>query len=246
MANKRTDWNRIERLYRAGVLTVSEIGRECNVPEANIRYHAKTRCWTRDLSDRVRTTTRTKMVENLANARNWRGVSNSKENKEIIDRLTGATDDQIIEEAARTQVEVVRQHQQTLGSGHSLTLRMLNELDATTTHRGELEDMIKSTIHPRRQGALMTAMSLAGRATIMRDLAQAARIWVTAERQAFNIADDREKDSKESRKLDEMTADQLRKEVVEDARKLGLELTSKDFSQGVVPSKTVNGSGKVH
>ena len=237
MARYRVDWNRIERLYRAGMLAVTEIARECGIPEANIRYHAKRLGWKRDLTDEMRARTRTKMVENLAKV--------FDDGKGALDQLNKVTDEELIEQASKTQVEVVRQHQATLGSGHSLTMRMLNELDATTTHRGELEELIKSTVAPMRQRALQTAVSLNARATIMRDLATAARLWVTLERQAFNIADDREKDNKEQRKLDEMTSEQLRTEILEDANKLGLKLTSQDFVQGVVP-KTTNGSGKVH
>lgn len=235
----RTDWNRIERLYRAGLLSVVEIGRETNTPEANIRYHAKKNGWKRDLTEEMRARTRTKMVENLA-----QGVSR----KETIDQLIGATDEDLIEQAARTQVQVVREHQKTLGHGHSLTMRMLNELDATTTHRGELEDMIKSTTAPRRAGALINAVSLGARATVMRDLATAARTWVLLERQAFNIADDREKDVKD-RKIDEMTAEQLRAEILRDANKMGLDLKPDDFKNsnvvGIV-AKATNGSGKPH
>lgn len=235
--NKKVDWERVERLYRAGLLSISEIGRECGVPEANIRYYIKTRGWKRDLTDEVRRTARTKMVENLAKV--------FDDGKGAIDQLKKVTDEQIIEEAAKTQVEVVRQHQRTLGSGHSLTMRMLSELDSTTMHRGELEELIKSTVAPSRQRALMNAVSLSSRATIMRDLATAARLWVTLERQAFNIVDDRDKgNNDQQRKLDEMTAEQLRKEIMDDAKKLGLELTSEDFARGVAP--TTNGSGKVH
>ncbi len=185
------------------------------------------------MTDAMRSRTRTKMVENLAK------VFDSGES--ALDKLQHVTDEELIEQASRTQVQVVREHQKTLGSGHSLTMRMLNELDATTTHRGELEDMIKSTIAPRRQGALLNAISLGQRATVMRDLATAARLWVTLERQAFSIADDRDKDNKEQRKLDEMTSEQLRQEIITDAQKLGLPLEG----LGVAP-KTTNGSGKVH
>lgn len=233
--NKRTDWNRIERMFRAGLLSISEIGRECNVPEANIRYHAKKNGWKRDLTAEMRSKTRTKLVENLATVFNT---------DEAVQKLKQATDEQIIEEASRTQVQVVREHQKTLGHGHSLTMRMLNELDATTTHRGELEEMIKSTIAPRRQGAALAAVSLPQRAAVMRDLATAARLWVTLERQAFSISDDRDKDNKEMRKLDEMTAEQLRAEILDDAKKMGLQLSPDDLkSNGVARS---NGNGKVH
>lgn len=236
--NKRVDLNRVERLYRAGLLSVCEIARECAIPEANVRYHAKRKGWKRDLTDQMRSAARTKMVENLAKGRVL------DDSKKITDSLKLATDDEIIEEAARTQVHVVREHQKSLGQGHSLTMRMLNELDATTTHRGELEDMIKSTIAPRRQGALINAVSLAARATVMRDLAIAAKTWIGMERQAFSIADDREKDSADKRKLDEMTAEQLRKEILDDAKKIGLDLNT-EYGVGLAP-KSLNGNGKVH
>ena len=230
--NRKTDWSRVERLYRAGLLAVTEIARECAISESLIRYHAKKNGWKRDLTNEMRNRTRTKMVENLAK------VFNSDE---AVGKLKQVTDDEIIEEASRTQVEVVRQHQTTLGQGHSLTVRMLNELDATTTYRGELETMIKSDIAPIRQKAMMAAVSLPQRATIMRDLATAARQWVTLERQAFNIADDRDKDSKEQQKLDEMTAEQLRTEIINDANRMGLQLT--ELGQGVAAPKS---NGKVH
>lgn len=230
----KPDWNRIERLYRAGILSLREIARECNMSEATLRYHAKKNGWKRDLTDEVRKTTRTKMVENLAKV--------FDDGKGVIDHLKNITDEQIIEEASRTQVEVVRQHQRTLGSGHSLAMRMLNELDVTTTHRGEMEEMIKSTIAPRRQGAALAAISLPQRAAVMRDLATAVRLWVTLERQAFNIADDRDKGTNdEQRKLDEMTADQLRQEIMADAQKLGIPI-DKLGGFGIAPKS----SNKVH
>jgi hypothetical protein len=237
--NRRIDWKRVERLYRAGMLSVYEIARECACPEANIRYHAKKNGWTRDLTDEVRRTTRKKLVENLAT-----GISG----KTVLDQVTKATEEDIIEQAARTQVEVVRQHQRTLGSGHTLTMRMLNELDASTSHNGELVELIRSTAAPIRQQALLRAVSLNSRATIMRDLATAARLWVTLERQAFNISDDRDKHDDAQRKLDTMTADQLRKEIVEDAKKLGLDLTSEDLvkPRGVAPARVMPGNGKMH
>ena len=229
MAQHKPDWNKIERMYRAGILSVSEIAREFNVHEATIRYHAKQGGWKRDLSNKVRTTARAKLIESLAKV----------DPNETIENLKNITEDQIVDEAARTQVVVVRQHQKMLGQGHSIAMRMLHELDTTTSYYGELEQMIKSDIAPRRQGALLKAVSLSSRVTTMRDLATAARLWITLERQAFSIVDDKD-NSKEQRKLDEMTAEQLREEIVTDAKRLGIELTSHDFE-----AKT-KANGKLH
>jgi AcrR family transcriptional regulator len=230
--NKSIDYNRIERLYRAGLLSVNQIAKECSVAEANIRYHAKKKGWKRDLSAAVRQATRTKMVENLAKI-SHKDMSKAgilaADGMTLNDRLELVADEQIIEQAAKTQIEVVRTHQATLGQGHSLTIRMLSELDATTAFKEELQQLISSTVAPSRQEALRRAISLGTRATIMRDLATAARLWVTLERQAFNIVDDT-KDNNEQRRIDESkTAEDLRREILDDAKKLGLQLSADDL-----------------
>lgn len=237
---RRVDMGKIERQYRAGMLTISEIAREAGLPESNVRYYAKTKGWKRDLTDEMRSRTRTKMVENLAKI--YPGGES-----EIAGAIKNIEDEEIIEQASRTQVNVVREHQKTVGHCHSLTLRMLNELDTTTSLRGELEEMIKSDVAPVRQRALMNAVSLGARSTIMRDLANAARVWVLLERQAFNIAEDRTVD-KDTRKLEEMTAEQLRKEILEDASKMGLDLSElgKGVATRVNPHTNGSGNGKVH
>lgn len=241
MANikKSIPWDKVERLYRAGLLSNHEIARECNTVEGNIRAKAKKEGWKRDLTSEMRASTRNKLIEELAK------ISDSPDK---LNQFKTTTDEEIIELAARTQVEVVRQHQSTLGSGHSLTMRMLSELDAATTNKGELEELIKSTIAPSRQRAIQAAISLSARATTLRNLASSAREWITMERQAFNIAEDRG-DNKEQRKLDEMTAEQLRAEIIDDAKKMGLDLSSEDIGSkavGIVANKAATGNGKMH
>lgn len=216
------DWGRIERLYRAGVLSVLEISRETGAPESTIRLRAKENGWKRDLTEEVRARTRVKLVENLAK----RHLDDlQKEDKNV-------TDEEILEEAARTQVNVVRDHQKTLGQGHSLTLRMLDELDAETTHKGELAELIKSNVNPKQVAGIMKAVSLGSRAAVMRDLAQAARTWVTLERQAFSIADDKQRDN-DPMKLNEKTSEELRREILQEASELGFDLSTKALQKGV-------------
>lgn len=211
----RIDWKKGERLYRQGLLSNIEIARQIGAKtEASVRSRAKAEGWQRDLTDAMRQKARVKMVENLASY-------GSPEKA-----LTGMHDEQITEEAARTQVHVVREHQKTLRNGHELTVRMLNELDATTAYMGELQQLITSTIAPMRQEALRRAISLGARSTVMRDLAQAARIWVQMERQAFNIVD--ETKNPEVKDLDNKSAEELRAEIMDDAKKMGLNLNELD------------------
>ncbi len=60
--------------------------------------------------------------------------------------------------------------------GRGLAGRMLDELEAVTTHQGELEDMIfVEESDPRRRQALMKALSLSERAMTLRNLANAMK-----------------------------------------------------------------------
>lgn len=230
--NKKVNWKKIEDQYRAGLLSIEEIAREQGIVGGTIRYRAKKEGWTRDLTSQMRQRTRTLMVENLAKIADGKGMA---------EHVESVNDDRIIEQAARTQIEVVRGHQQTLGRGHHLTFRMLDELEATTAHAGELQNLITSSVAPIRQEALRRAVSLSSRAVILRDLASAARTWVQLERQAFNIADDRGKDEAQN-KIDDMTAEELRKDILDTAKKIGLEMTDEDLDKGVAQAA----NGKMH
>ena len=217
------DWKTVERQYRAGVLTITEIAKEHHISTSSIVYRAEKHGWTRDLSKEVRKATRNKLVENLATVFSGDDAARTAQN---------LTDDRIVEEAARTQVEVVRQHQKTLGRGHALTMKMLAELEAITSHQDELEELIvSSTDNPRRAQALQRAISLASRITALKDLAAASRVWIHEERKAFSIPDESPANQDDANK----TAEELRQEIMEDARKLGMELT--EMSLGVMPKK---------
>ena len=216
------NWDKVERLFRAGVLSTVEIARQVGVDEAVIRMYAKRHGWKKDLTQEVRQLTRVKLVENLSQ------VFNNGEPPPADQK-----DEDIVEEAARTQVQVVRSHQYNSQYGHALTMRMLDELDMTTAYKGELQELISSTIAPKRQEAFRRAMSLQARAGIMKDLAAAARVWVTMERQAFNIVDDR--DEKKDANIEQMSTDELRQEILKDAKQIGLDLTEEDLrAQGVL------------
>ncbi len=52
-----------------------------------------------------------------------------------------------------------------VGKGHNLIFRLLDELDATTTHHGQLAELIEAHEEdPRRRAAMMKAIELPGRA----------------------------------------------------------------------------------
>ena len=67
---------------------------------------------------------------------------------------------------------------QIVGKGHNLIFRLLDELDATTTHQSELAEMIEMYEEdPRRRAAMMQAIGLPGRASVVKTLATAFKTW---------------------------------------------------------------------
>lgn len=68
--------------------------------------------------------------------------------------------------------------EQIVSKGRNLIFRLLDELDATTTHHAELADMIGAhEDDPRRRAAMMKAIELPGRANVVKALATAFKAW---------------------------------------------------------------------
>jgi transposase-like protein len=86
----RTDWEAIEREYRAGQLSIREIARRFDVSDTAIRKRAKAESWTQDLAEKVRKAVREKLV---------RGSSQDQR-----------ADREIVEEKAEVGFAVVTSH----------------------------------------------------------------------------------------------------------------------------------------
>lgn len=71
---------------------------------------------------------------------------------------------------------------QIVARGHNLIFRLLDELDATTTHQTQLAEMIEAHEEdPRRRAAMMKAIELPGRANVIKALATAFKTWNEAQ-----------------------------------------------------------------
>lgn len=106
---KPVDWEAIEREYRAGQLSVSEIGRQHGVSHTAINKRAKRDGWTRNLAERVREEVSARLVSE--------GVS-------------AATARETIKAAAERGVEIVRQHRRDLSRDNARVDRLAGKLDA--------------------------------------------------------------------------------------------------------------------
>ena len=195
---KQTDWEAIERKYRAGVLSLREIGKQHSVSDTAIRKKAKIEGWERDLTTRVQAQVRAKLVR--AEVRS-------------VERANPQTEHEIVEEAAATVVEVVRSHRKGIAAGRNIVGMLMQQLTSAAENREVLEDIIedetKEDTTTKRRTALMKAVSLPAHAATIRDLSTAMKNVVSLERQAFNIRDELPPPT------DDLTDDELDREIAQ-------------------------------
>lgn len=178
-ARSECDWERVEIDYRAGVLSIREVGRLRNISDKAIRNRAKEYGWERDLSAKVNEKVRAELV---------RSESAPADLK---------TEQAIINEGAAVQVNVVRGHRKAIKRGNELVEKLTEQLFEAINSRPELENDIdaetaddKST---ERKNRMKKSVSLEKHAQIANSLAQATKIWIGLERQAFNIVEQEER-----------------------------------------------------
>lgn len=182
------DWDAIEREYRAGQLSVSEIGRQHGISHTAINKHAARHGWVRDLSARVRQAVAARLVSEPVSSDKAQGSSFSVETA--------------IDAAAARAVELVRQHRAALRTGRSLVLSLIDELAEASAQRNALVEAIEmetaGDLDSRRRTAMLRAVSLPTRAATVRDLSTALRNLIGLERQAFSLNDEPEREQSQS------------------------------------------------
>lgn len=199
MTTKQTDWESIERAFRAGALSIRTIADRHGVSDTAIRKRAKAGGWERDLSEQVRKEVRNKLV---------RG--------EVRDDQPANPEDDagIIEEAAQEGATVVRSHRRDIRKATNLADLLMDDLLLTIRKREEIEDAIEDETREDKNGmrraTMLAAVALPSNAKTLFQLSSAMKNLQILERQAFGLDDkDTPTDSDELSKL----MDELSKEA---------------------------------
>ena len=174
MSAKRSpvDWEAIEREYRAGQLSVSEVGRQYGVSHTAINKKAKAQGWSRNLAAKVKEAVSAKLVS---------------------DGVSTASARETIEAAATRVVEVVRSHRNDIASGRAIAQTLFAELtegsnpENRETIEVEIEDETKGDANGKRRAMMLRAVALPSRASVLLALSSAMKNFIQLERQAFNI-----------------------------------------------------------
>lgn len=180
---QKTDWESIEREFRAGQLSVREIARQHSITEGAIRKKSKAEGWQQDLTAKVRERVRTELVRS-----------------EVRKEHLKATTPEIIEAAALRGVEIIQHHRRDINQARGIVGTLMNQLGEVIGARPIIEEMIDQETDgdqsTRRKSALMKAVSIPTHASTVRDLSTAMKNLVALERQAFNLGGEGEDEPK--------------------------------------------------
>lgn len=195
-----TDWEAIEREFRAGQLSVLQIAKAFGISHTAINKKAKALGWTRDLSDQVR--------------------------KEISARLVSArvsTPTQIetkeaVETAAERGVALVLSHRKDISSARDAVGKLLKTLHDGIDGHDEIVDLIHEATEPgpeapayekatlaKRRAKMLAAIELPTRSQVINSLASALKTLIPLEREAFNLDGRRDRDADDANVVATMT-----------------------------------------
>lgn len=185
MAEKPTrDWEAIERDYRAGLLSLREIAGEHDITEAAIRKRAKRDGWSRDLSAKIQA----KADELVRKA----------EVRSSVRAANQASERAIIEANAERIAQVRGEHRADIARMRALVLRLLAECEAESADPTLFADLGEMLREPDESGAdrlndaYRKAISLPQRIKGVKELADAMKVLIGLEREAYglSVADD--------------------------------------------------------
>jgi hypothetical protein len=170
------DWEAIEGMYRAGLLSVREIARLHGISHTAIQKRAKADGWARDLTAKVRQQVATALVAT-----------------EVATAGT-ATEREIVEAAAAQVIALVRSHRAEIGRNRAMITTLMGQLEGAVEHRDLLEQIIDDVedgdtgASIKRREALFKAVALPAHAGVLKSLADTLKVVIGLEREAFNVS----------------------------------------------------------
>lgn len=203
---KATDWERIEADYRAGLLSVREIGAAQGVSHVAIAKRAKRDGWERDLGAKIKA-----KADALVTSRTV--TSEVTAERAVTDRA-------IIEANAEVIANVRLSHRKDIGRARTLAMTLLEELETQTSNRELLDELgeilggknDENGISDKMMALYHAITSLPGRTKTMKDLGDTLHKLITLERDAYGIAPQPTTTNlnvADGRKAQELTDDEL-------------------------------------
>ena len=174
------DWERIEQLYRAGVLSLREIAIACPpVNHVAIARRAKKFGWVQDLSAKIKAKADDLVTRQAVTA--------------DVTEQRAVTDVAVIEANATAIANVRLSHRTDIRRSRTLASKLLDELDCLTDNRDLFEQLGELLHDPddkgidKRNDLYTKVISLPGRSKTMKELSDTLKTLILLERQAYNL-----------------------------------------------------------
>lgn len=178
---KPLDWEAIEKEFRAGQLSVMEIGRQHGCSHAAINKRAKKHGWTRDLTEEVRKATRAKVAASVS--------------AKVSIETSRETAQKIVDEASDRGARVIQGHITTAARlkrlAHASMTLLEQHLGLPTDTTCEPGDALAKALDPsimKNPGNLFIGKS-DGVANMLRAVTDMSERVQRLERQALNLDD---------------------------------------------------------
>ena len=174
------DWERIEQLFRAGVLSLREIAAAC--PGSNhvaIARRAKKEGWVQDLSAKIKAKANDLVTRQAVTA--------------DVTAERAVTDRTLIEINAQVIANVRMAHRGDISRSRSVANKLLDELEGLTDNRDlfeQLGELLRSEDdkgQDKRNDLYMRVIDLPARTKTMKDLADTLKNLIALERQAYDL-----------------------------------------------------------
>lgn len=172
---KAPDWERIEVDYRAGLLSVREIASAHGITEGAIRKRAKRDDWVRDLKEKIHA-----KADDL--------VRKAEVRTEV------RTERAVIDSNAQVIVDVRLSHRTDIARARTLAMKLLDELEIQTDNTDLLEQLETALAQgddppDGLMRAFQRVTSTAGRIDSAKKLAEAMKVLISMEREAYGIVE---------------------------------------------------------
>lgn len=182
------DWSAIERQYRMGKKSNTQLAAEFGASISSIGRRATSHCWMADKSEEVEATTNSLLIQSASGNANPNATPSAFE----------------IKVAAQTNADVVLSQRKVIKRSRSLMEALLGELEVTTSNQalfaqlGELLDESGPDANgnwksDKRKELYAKVISLSGRVDNGKKVVEMLEKLVKLERQAFGIVDEGER-----------------------------------------------------
>ena len=178
---KVIDWEAVEIQYRAGIRSLKDIGAEFGVSDAGILKRVKRDGWTRDLKAKIQAKADAKVSASLVSGE--------------VSARTKLAESQVIEAEATTQATIRLTQRADIARSRRLAMSLLSELEATTGNIELFEELVvflrdeDEKGQDKRNDLYNKVISMSGRVSNMKSLADTLKTLVTLEREAYGITE---------------------------------------------------------